>query len=100
MQAGERRLTVGMLGVDENFFDVFLSGDGGRAFPCPRRIRRSIAGSACLATRERSSFSAPRKNAMGKLLTLGNDIFEVVGVVSGVMLGGLASGRLLFRPRP
>ena len=91
MRVGERRLTIGMLGVDENFSPVFsLEMIAGRFLS---REDVSQRRRVCVLGNEgaRNLFGSP-EDALGKLLTLGNDIFEVVGVTSGVMLGDWRQG--------
>lgn len=91
MRVGERRLTVGMLGVDENFFSVFsLEMVAGRFLSAEDIAQHRRV--CVLGNEGAENLFGSVENAMGKLLTLGNDIFEVVGVVSGVMLGDWRQG--------
>jgi putative ABC transport system permease protein len=83
---GERTLRTDFIGVDLNYADTFsLDIVAGRFFTAEdfsehRRI--------CLLGLEaaRDLFGSPPE-ALGKLLFLDREVFEVVGVITGVMLG-------------
>ena len=86
---GERTLNVDFIGIDQYFAEVYsIDLVAGRLLnqedvDAHRRV--------CLLGRDaaRNLFGGSEE-AIGKLLFLEQDVFEVVGVVSGVMLKGLA----------
>lgn len=91
---GERSLGVHCIGIDQHFAEVYsLTLAAGRLFNTDdmERHRR-----VCMLGREaaRNLYGDPDK-AVGKLLFLEKDVFEVVGVVSGVMLGSWSQGGFL-----
>lgn len=89
--ADERRLMVGMLGIDEYFHEVYsLTLDAGRfinAEDVNKHRRVCVLGNS--AAKELFGNAA---NAIGELITLRQDVFEIVGVTSGVMLGDWREG--------
>ena len=91
---GERSMNVDFIGVDQYFAEVYsLTLVAGRLFNADdmERHRR-----VCMLGREaaRNLYGDPA-DALGKLLFLEKDVFEVVGVVSGVMLGSWGQGGFL-----
>lgn len=91
---GERNIDVIFMGIDEFFADVYsLEIVAGRLFT-PEDIalhrRNCILGSEAAV----NLFGSADK-ALGKLLFLGQDVVEVVGVVAGVMLGDWRRGGFL-----
>ena len=91
---GERTLALDFIGVDQEFAEVYsLDLVAGRLLDDQDvTARRRV----CLLGREgaRNLYGEPA-NAVGKLLFLDQDVFEVVGVISGVMLGGWGQGGFL-----
>ncbi|MDR2054691.1 MAG: ABC transporter permease [Desulfovibrio sp.] len=84
--AGERSLNVNFTGVDQNYASTFsLDAVAGRLFTaedveCRRRV--------CLLGLDAArSLYGGAPEALGRLLFLDKEIFEVVGVITGVMLG-------------
>ncbi|MBQ4566505.1 MAG: ABC transporter permease, partial [Desulfovibrio sp.] len=79
------------IGIDALFSEVYsLDLDAGRMLtPADIADRRKV----CMLGRDaaRNLFGSA-ENALGKLLFLHQDVFEVVGVVSGVMLGAWSEG--------
>ena len=92
--AGERTLNVGFIGVDQYFSDVFsLNLVAGRLMDAD-----DVTGHkrVCVLGREAAQdLYGDAPSAVGKLLFLQQDVFEVVGVVSGVMLGSWSQGGFL-----
>ena len=91
---GERKVWMEFIGIDQYFADVYsLTLVAGRLFTAQDvegRNRVAMLG------REAALMLYPRAEAaVGKLLILGQDVFEVVGVVSGVMLGSWGRGGFL-----
>lgn len=91
---GERTLNVDFIGVDQDFAEVYsLDLVAGRLL-----THEDVAAHrrVCMLGREgaRSLYGDPAK-AVGKLLFLDQEVFEVVGVVSGVMLGSWGQGGFL-----
>ena len=92
--SGERKMWMDFIGIDQYFADVYsLTLVAGRLFDAEdieRRRRVAMLG------REAAQLLYPEPgDAVGKLLILGQDVFEVVGVVSGVMLGSWGRGGFL-----
>ncbi|GHU97638.1 ABC transporter permease [Candidatus Desulfovibrio trichonymphae] len=83
---GERSLNVLFSGVDEKYTDVFsLDLVAGRIFTSEdidRRRRVCMLG----IDAARNLYGDPEQ-AVGKLVFLQKEVFEVVGVITGVMLG-------------
>ncbi|MDR0816693.1 MAG: ABC transporter permease [Desulfovibrio sp.] len=83
---GERSLNVLFNGVDEKYTDVFsLNLVAGRIFTSEdidRRQRVCMLG----IDAARNLYGDPEQ-AVGKLVFLQKEVFEVVGVITGVMLG-------------
>jgi len=89
--SGERSLNMYFIGVDQYFADVYsLELDAGRLLTTADiDDRRRV----CLLGREAArDLYGGAESALGKLLFLQKDVFEVVGVVSGVMLGAWSEG--------
>lgn len=84
--AGERSLNVNFIGVDQNYVGTFsLDAVAGRPFTTEdveRRRRVCLLG----LDAARNLYGGGRE-ALGKLLFLDKEVFEVVGVITGVMLG-------------
>lgn len=92
--AGERSVNVDFIGVDQYFAEVYsITLVAGRLFNNDdmERHRR-----VCMLGLEAArNLYGDADNALGKLLFLEKDVFEVVGVVSGVMLGSWRQGGFL-----
>ncbi|MBQ9452732.1 MAG: ABC transporter permease [Desulfovibrio sp.] len=92
--SGERTIQVGFIGVDDYFADIYsldlVSGRFLNATDMEQHRR------VCMLGREAAKdlFGSERES-IGKLLFLGKDVFEVIGVVSGVMLGSWGRGGFL-----
>lgn len=89
LSAGERKLGTLFYGVDELFIPTFSAEVvAGRALTEEDidRHRRVCVIGRDLAV---NMYGVPEK-ALGKLLFLGQDVFEVTGVITGVMLGDWA----------
>lgn len=88
---GERTIVVDFIGIDQYYADVYsVSLVAGRLINAQDvKDRRRV----CMLGREAAVelYGAPRE-AVGKLLILGQDVFEVVGVIGGVMLGQWGRG--------
>ncbi|MDR2574355.1 MAG: ABC transporter permease [Desulfovibrio sp.] len=83
---GERSLRVSFIGVDQNYAETFsLEAVAGRLFTAEDVEGRKRV---CLLGLDaaRDLFGGARE-ALGKLLFLDREVFEVVGVITGVMLG-------------
>ena len=91
---GERTLPVSFIGVDEFFPELYSLDlvEGRLLNNADMEQHRRV----CMLGREaaKNLFGA-EGGAVGKLLFLGQDVFEVVGVVSGVMLGAWGQGGFL-----
>ncbi len=86
LKAGERTLGTLIYGVDELFVPTFsVEMVAGKNFS-PEDVERHRR--VCLMGRERAVqlYGSPER-ALGQLLFLGQDVFEITGVISGVMLG-------------
>ena len=92
--SGERKLPMDFIGIDQYFADVYsLTLVAGRLFDTEDiEHRRRVA---MLGREAAQLLYAEPDEAVGKLLILGQDVFEVVGVVSGVMLGSWGRGGFL-----
>lgn len=91
---GERTLDVHFIGIDQLFFDVYsLTLDVGRPLDATDVSQRRRV---CVLGRDaaKNLYGSPEA-ALGKLLFLSQDVFEVVGVVSGIMLGSWSQGGFL-----
>ncbi|MBQ9406725.1 MAG: ABC transporter permease [Desulfovibrio sp.] len=92
--SGERTIHTAFIGIDEFFAQIYslelISGVLLEKEDVERHRR------ICMLGREaaRNLFGNER-DAVGKLLFLGQDVFEVKGVVSGVMLGSWGQGGFL-----
>lgn len=95
IQAGdERTLYIEFVGVDQYFAQVYsLNLVAGRFFDAADisgRKRVCVLGSEAAIHLFKSAAEAP-----GKLLFLDRDVFEIIGVASGVMLGSWSQGGFL-----
>ncbi len=86
LKSGERTLGTLIYGVDEHFAPVFsvdvVAGRGLSREDVERHKRVCVVGRDLAV----NMFGSPR-NALGQLLFLDQDVFEIVGVMAGVMLG-------------
>lgn len=90
----DRTIGVEFIGIDQYFFDVYsLNLTAGRTFTREDIEQRRRV---CLLGREaaRNIYGSPEK-ALHELLFLERDVFEVVGVINGVMLGSWGLGGFL-----
>lgn len=88
---GERSLNMNFIGIDQYFAEVYsLDLDAGRLLTEEDITRRKRV---CMLGREaaRNLYDSV-DGAIGQILFLNRDVFEVVGVVSGVMLGSWSQG--------
>ena len=96
LRKGDTNLHTDFLPVDENYWETYAATlQAGRFLDSDdlRQRRRVTVIGRELAV---ELFETP-ENAVGQLLFLGNDIFEVVGVTGGVMLGSwMRSGFLPY----
>lgn len=92
--AGERTLDLDFIAIDQFFAEVYsLDLEAGRLFTAEDIQKRRRV---CLLGKEAAiNLYGKTEEAIGKLLFLDQDVFEVVGVVSGVMLGGWRRGGFL-----
>lgn len=91
---GERTIYMDFIGIDQNFVDVYsVDVDAGRAFNAQDIAERRRV---CMLGRDaaKAIFHSPSQ-AISQLLFLDQDVFQVVGVISGVMLGSWAQGGFL-----
>ena len=88
---GERTIRMDFIGVDQYFTEVYsLDLLAGRFLDSQDIQKRRRV---CMLGREASeALYASPKSAIGKLLILEKDVFEVIGVIGGVMLGGWSRG--------
>ncbi len=92
--SGERTINMDFIGIDQYFAEVYsLTLLAGRLFDASDIERRRRV--AMLGREAAQMLYDKPDDAVGKLLILGQDVFEVVGVVSGVMLGGWGRGGFL-----
>lgn len=88
---GERTVLIDFIGIDQYYADVYsVNLVAGRLLNAQDiKDRRRV----CMLGREAATetFGSP-PNAVGKLLFLDQDVFEVVGVITGVMLGAWNKG--------
>lgn len=92
--SGERTINMDFIGIDQYFADVYsLTLVAGRLFDATDMERRRRV--AMLGREAAQMLYDEPADAVGKLLILGKDVFEVVGVVSGVMLGAWGRGGFL-----
>ncbi len=83
---------VSFLGVDENYWPTYAATLVAGRFIDEEDVKKRSR--VCMLGWEIATnlFGSP-ENALGKILTLGSDIFEVVGVAGGIMLGdGIRTG--------
>ena len=94
LRRGESSFAITFIGIDNNFHDTYASTAlYGRDFSADDvREHRRVCTLGREAARE---IFGNEKDAVGQLLFLGNDVFEVVGVVGGVMLGSWSRGGFL-----
>lgn len=94
LRVGERSLQVPFIGIDQYFWETYattlsagrpLNGDDVREHRRVAVLGRDLA----------RQLYGDETTAVGQLLFLGNDVFEIVGVVGGVMLGSWAQGGFL-----
>lgn len=88
---GERIVPVDFIAIDQYYVDVYSANVvAGRAFNGADITERRRV---CMLGRDAAIelYSAPDQ-AVGKLLILGQDVFEIIGVISGVMLGQWSKG--------
>lgn len=94
LRVGERSLQVPFIGIDQYFWETYattLSAGRGLNGDDVREHRRVAVLGRDLARQ----LYGDETTAVGQLLFLGNDVFEIVGVVGGVMLGSWAQGGFL-----
>lgn len=91
---GERAIPLDFIGVDQYYAEVYsLNLVAGRLFnTADIDERRRIC---MLGVEGAINVYGRPEEAIGKLLFLGPDVFEVIGVVSGVMLGAWSQGGFL-----
>ncbi len=91
---GERNLGVEFIGVDQYFAEIYsvelMAGRLLNASDVQQHSRVGMLGRDAAI----NIFGSP-DSAVGKLLFLDQDVFEVVGVISGVMLGSWSYGGFL-----
>lgn len=91
---GERTIGIDFIGIDQYFVDVYsvqlVAGEVFTAKDVAERRRVCMLGAAAA----KNLYGTPDK-AIGALLFLGQDVFEVKGVIRGVMLGAWAEGGFL-----
>lgn len=83
---GERLVPVDFIAIDQYYVDVYSANVvAGRSFSASEVAERRRV---CLLGRDAAVelYGTPDQ-APGKLLVLGQDVFEITGVISGVMLG-------------
>lgn len=91
---GERTIPIDFIGIDQYFAGVYSANlVAGRMFDA-----RDIEGRrrVCMLGRDvAAALYGDAEKAIGQLLFLRRDVFEVVGVISGVMLGSWLHGGFL-----
>lgn len=88
---GERTVPIDFIGIDQYYADVYsVSLVAGRLFTTQDiNNRRRV----CILGREAAvELYGNSETAIGKLLILEQDVFEIIGVISGVMLGQWGRG--------
>lgn len=92
--AGEKKMKINFIGIDQYFCDVYsaniVSGREFSASDITDRRRVCMLGKEAAQEIFGSVEAAP-----GKLLFLRQEVFEVIGVVGGVMLGSWSYGGFL-----
>lgn len=91
VRVGERSFSAGFLAIDQYFGDTYATIlYGGREINAEDVQQRKRV---CTLGRElaRELFGT-EKAALGQLMFLNNDVFEVVGVIGGVMVGSWSRG--------
>lgn len=82
----EQTLTMPFMAVDENFAPLYsLTLNEGRIFTSDDMNEHSRL--CLLGLGAAKNLFGDEKTALGRLLFLGQDVFRVIGVVSGVMMG-------------
>lgn len=91
---GDRTIPIDFIGVDEYFMKVYsVDCVAGRMLSAADIASRSRV---CMIGREAAEkIYGDAKSAVGKLLFLQQEVFEIVGVASGVMLGSWSYGGFL-----
>lgn len=94
LRVGERTLNSDFIAVDQYFGDTYASIlYAGREFTTEDIKNRSRV---CALGRELArNLYGSEQAAVGQLLFLNNDVFEVVGVIGGVMMGAWTKGGFL-----
>lgn len=91
---GERTVPVDFIGIDQYFMEVYSATlDSGRAFTA-----NDVSGHrrVCMLGKDAAiNIFGSAGDAINKLLFLDQDVFQVVGVISGVMLGSWSYGGFL-----
>ncbi len=88
VRKGDETINSGFFGVDENYWYTYaVSAVAGRLLTAEdiKTHNRVCVIGWQLAT---DLYGSP-KAALGKIISVKNDLFEVVGVVGGIMIGGL-----------
>ncbi len=91
---GERTISVDFIGIDQNFVDVYSAElDAGRLFTAEDIAKHRRV---CMLGKDAAEniYGDPDK-AINKYLFLQQDVFQIVGVISGVMLGSWSYGGFL-----
>lgn len=91
LRVGERTLNTMFIAIDQYFGDTYASIlYAGREIDADDIKNRSRV---CVLGRDLSrDLFGSEKDAVGQLLFLNNDVFEVVGVIGGVMMGSWSKG--------
>lgn len=91
---GERTLQINFIGVDQYFFSVYSTElVAGREISENDIVQRRRV--CMLGNLAAQNLYGEETQAIGKLLFLGQDVFEIIGVLKGVMLGDWALGGFL-----
>lgn len=91
LRVGERTLNTTFIAIDNYFGDTYATilYAGREISPDDIKNRSRV----CVLGRDLSrDLFGSEKNAVGQLLFLNNDVFEVVGVIGGVMMGSWSKG--------
>lgn len=91
---GERTIPIDFIGIDQYFTEVYSAVlEAGRDFTAKDiESRRRV----CMLGKDAAiNLYGSSKEALNKLLFLDQDVFQVVGVISGVMLGSWSYGGFL-----
>lgn len=94
LRVGERSMEVAFIGIDQYFWETYATTliAGRELNEADIREHRRVCDLGRDLARE---LYGDEKKAVGQLLFLRNDVFEVVGVVGGVMLGSWGQGGFL-----